>query len=122
LHNVNLSEAAARQFLHRCEWVSLIPIFGFIMVLVLATIGASLPSWALKPAAFAALILIVGGDLYFCHCMGRLAAGLGQSASAWRSGIWIASKFLAFIAWWLALLKMRSLVNRTFAAPPVIIP
>jgi hypothetical protein len=93
---------------------------GLAELLAVATFEAALPARFVKASTIVGLFMFIGGEIYFCHCLGRLAAGLGHRARKWSVGVWIASKLLVFIAWWLALLKMRSLVNRTFAGPTVI--
>jgi hypothetical protein len=117
-HHLALTEDEAWRLFRRCVWISLIPLSGIAAALGVATIESSLPPDAVKAIAFAALAAIFGGELFFCRDLGRLASGVGQSESRWSTGVWIASKFLAFVAWWLALLKMRSLLNRIYTEEP----
>jgi hypothetical protein len=117
--NLTLTEYEARRLFRRCVGISSIPLLGLATALGLATVESSLPAGAGKPIAFVGLAAMFGGELYFCHEIGRLASALGQSGARWSSGVWIASKFLAFIAWWLVLLKMRSLLKRTYASEPI---
>jgi hypothetical protein len=92
---------------------------GLAAVLGLATVESSLPPSAVKPISFIALAAMLGGDLWFCRAIGHLASGLGQSGPRWSHGVWVASKFLAFVAWWLALLKMRSILKRAYVQEPI---
>lgn len=119
MQRVKLAEMEARRLFRRCVWLSVVPLLGFALALALASFETSLPGDAVRPIALVALAAILGGDLYFCRNLGRLANGLGQSSSHWVSGVWIASKFLFFIAWWLALLKIRRVLNRAYAPPAV---
>lgn len=118
LRGDTLTEKEARRLFRRRVWISLVPLSGIAAALGLATIESSLPPDSVKPIAFVAVAVMFGGELFFCRDLGRLAFGLGQSASRWSTGVWIASKFPAFIAWWLALLKMRGLPKRTYAPQP----
>ena len=119
MQSTTLTETDARRLFRRCVCLSLVPLLGLVLILALATFEASLPGKASKPVAMLSLAAIVGGELYFCRNLGRLASGLGQSGTRWSHGVWIASKFLAFIAWWLALLKIRKVLNRVYAPQAV---
>lgn len=114
-----MTETDARRLFRRCVWLSLVPIVGIALALGLATFDASLPGEAIKPIALLSLATIFGGELWFCRDLGYLADGLGQSGSRWSHGVWIASKFLVFIAWWLALLKISRVLNRVYAPATV---
>jgi len=119
MQSITLTETDARRLFRRCFCLSLAPLLGFALILALATFEASLPEKAIKPITMLSLAAIVGGDIYFCRNLGRLADGLGQSGTRWTYGVWIASKFLAFIAWWLALLKIRKILNRVYTPQAV---
>jgi hypothetical protein len=114
-----LTEQEARRLFRRCVWISFLPLLGLAAVLGLATVESSLPPATVKPISFIGLAAILGGDLWFCRILGQLAAGLGQSGPRWSHGAWIASKFLAFVAWWLALLKMRAILKRAYMREPI---
>jgi hypothetical protein len=119
MQSITLTETDARRMFRRCVRLSLVPLLGFALILTIATFDASLPRDAIKPLAILSLAAMVGGELYFCRYLGRLADGLGQSGTRWSHGVWIAAKFLAFVAWWLALLKIRKILNRVYAPPSV---
>jgi hypothetical protein len=118
MQQITLGEMDARRLFRRCVWTSFVPVAGLVAIIGMATYESSLPPQTIKPIAAAGLAGIFGGELYFCHLIGRLAQGLGQSGARWRNGVWIASKFFAFLAWWLALIKIRFIMSRTYAPQP----
>jgi hypothetical protein len=118
LAQITLAEEDARRLFRHCVLVSILPVLGLALLLALATYEASLPAQAIKAVAITGLALTFGGEIFFCHCLGRLAQGLGQSGRRWSIGVWIASKFLFFIAYWLALVKIWFVLARAYAAPP----
>jgi hypothetical protein len=119
MRRVTLTETEARGLFRRCVWLSLVPLCGCALALALLGFQTSLPVNVMRPLAVVAMAAIVGGDFYFCRNLGRLANGLGQSGPHWVGGVWVASKFMFCVAWWLALLKIRRVMSRAYA-PPVV--
>jgi hypothetical protein len=52
-----------------------------------------------------------GVGIYFYVCLGRLAAGLGRSAINWCGETLLATSVIFCVAWRIAWLRMRDVVN-----------